>query len=211
MNKRNGRLIVMSGPSGAGKGSIIQKYMAQNSDCVFSVSATTRPPRTGEEDKVHYYFIEPEEFLRLLESGGMLEYTVYNGNYYGTPRSYVEEVIGRGQDMILDIEVNGGMQVKANYPNALMIFVLPPSYPALEERLKGRGSENDQSVVARLETAKAELAKAWNYDYILINDDLDAAVEDFRSIIKAERCRRENNPAFLREFSRQLAAYLSLK
>lgn len=206
VNRELGRLIVVSGPSGAGKGSIVLRYMERNPDCVLSVSATTRPPRNGEKDTIHYHFIEAEMFIHLLESGGMLEHTMYNGHYYGTPRSYVEEAINQGQDVILEIEVNGGMQVKANYPDAVMIFVLPPSYPVLLQRLKKRGSEDEEAICGRLLTARDELAKAWNYDYILINDDLDDAVEDFRSIIKAERCRRENNPQFLREFSRELAA-----
>ena len=194
---RRGLLIVFSGPSGCGKGTIVKKLLEENEDIRVSVSATTRVPRPGETEGVSYFFKTREEFDRLVASGGMLEYATYVGNSYGTPRETVEAWREEGYHVILEIEVQGALQVKANCPDAVLVFVLPPSFEELERRLIGRGTEAEDVVEKRLAMAREEVKSASKYDYIVINDVLEEAVEDMNTILHAQQMRTENMRDFL--------------
>jgi guanylate kinase len=155
----------------------------------YSISVTTRPPRPGERDGVDYYFVSEEEFQRLRESGGLLEWACVYGNYYGTPRQPVEEALGRGEDVLLEIDVQGARQVKEKCPEAVAIFIMPPSYQELARRLAGRGTEDTCQRSRRLALAKAEVSQARYYDYVVVNEDVAAAADKIRAIIVAEKCR----------------------
>ena len=196
MNK--GLLIVFSGPSGCGKGTILKQFLARNEDVRVSVSATTRAPREGEQERVSYFFKTKEEFEELARSGGMLEYATYVGNSYGTPRASVEAWRGEGYHVVLEIEVQGALQVKRNCPDALLVFVLPPSFEELERRLTGRGTEEPQVVARRLAMAKEELESAGQYDYILVNDVVEEAVADLETIVNAEQMKTPHMQDFLK-------------
>ncbi|MCI5800657.1 MAG: guanylate kinase [Oscillospiraceae bacterium] len=187
MNKK-GRLIVCSGPSGVGKGTIVRRYVEEHPGVELSVSATTRGPRPGEEEGVHYYFISREQFEEKIAGDGMLEYASFAGNYYGTPRDKVEQALSRGRDVILEIEVQGAMKVKARCPEALLVFIMPPSFEVLRRRLSGRGTEDAATVARRLSAAAGEMEKARGYDYIVVNDDLEEALADFGAVITAAKC-----------------------
>lgn len=186
MNKR-GILIVFSGPSGVGKSTLLGHFFSKERDVSYSVSATTRPPRKGEVDGVNYHFISHEEFTRMIENGEMLEHTFYNGNYYGTPRAFVEKELAAGRDVILEIEVNGAAQVKKTCPEALFVFVLPPAFDKLKDRLTGRGTEDDEAIMGRLAAARYELEQAMGYDYIIVNDSLEEAAQNLQCIIKTAK------------------------
>ena len=164
MNK--GLLIVVSGPAGSGKGTV-NAHLLETDDFVYSVSATTRAPRPGEIDGVNYHFISREEFLARIDSGDMLEYTEYCGNFYGTPRKEAEEVLASGKNLILEIEVEGARNVKKKFPDAVLILLLPPSFAVQEARLRGRGTETEEKVLARLARTKEEIAEADFYDYVV--------------------------------------------
>ncbi len=196
MNK--GLLIVFSGPSGCGKGTILKQFLARNEDVRVSVSATTRAPREGEQEGVSYFFKTKEEFEELARSGGMLEYATYVGNSYGTPRASVEAWREEGYHVVLEIEVQGALQVKRNCPDALLVFVLPPSFEELERRLTGRGTEEPQVVARRLAMAKEELESAGQYDYILVNDVVEEAVADLETIVNAEQMKTPHMQDFLK-------------
>lgn len=185
MNK--GLLLVVSAPSGGGKGTILKELFQQDPNLRMSVSATTRQPRPGEEHGEQYYFISREEFRGLIDSGSMLEHAEYVGNYYGTPKGPVDQWRNEGRDVVLEIEVQGGAQIKRLEPDCVSIFITPPSLEVLEKRLRDRGTEEDAVVRQRLETARQELAHAEDYDYIVINDRLEDAVEDMQAIIRAEK------------------------
>ena len=188
MPEKRGQLIVFSGPSGVGKGTILAKYMQGRSDICYSVSATTRAPRPGEVDGRQYFFLTRQEFEKMIEEGRMLEYAQYNGNYYGTPSRFVEEKLQAGVDVVLEIEVQGAAKVRAACPAALFVFVLPPSFETLRSRLTGRGTEDEATVQKRLNAALDELRQASAYDYVIVNDDLDQAVEELSAVVKAARC-----------------------
>lgn len=173
---RQGNLFVISGPSGAGKGTLVARLVRDVSDAWVSVSVTTRPPREGEVDGVHYFFASPEDFQHLVDDDGLLEWARYGGNCYGTPRLSVEQHIAKGDQVILEIDVQGGFQVKEKFPSAHLVFIEPPSLEVLEERLRGRGTETDESVAMRMKTARVELSRKMEYDVRLVNDDLDKAV-----------------------------------
>ena len=196
---KKGALIVFSGPSGCGKGTILKAYQQKGNNLYFSVSATTRSPREGEEDGVHYFFVTKEEFEKKIQEGGMLEYASYVGNYYGTPRQAVEEKRNEGCDVVLEIEVQGALQVKKSCPDATMIFVLPPSLAVLKERLTKRGTESPETIARRLDMAKEEIKKAPLYDYIIVNGELEKAVEDFGAILQSNRLKAENQKDILEE------------
>lgn len=185
---KKGKLIVCSGPSGVGKGTIVRRYVEEHPEVELSVSATTRAPRPGEEEGVHYYFLSREQFEEEIAGDGMLEYASFAGNYYGTPASRVEKALEDGRDVILEIEVQGAMKVKARCPQALLIFIMPPSFEVLRQRLFGRGTEDEAAVARRLSAAAGEMEKARAYDYIVVNDDLDRAVSDFGAVITAVKC-----------------------
>lgn len=188
MNK-NGKLYVFTGPSGTGKGTILSQVLKQDARLFLSVSATTRAPREGEIHGRHYYFLDKQTFEDKINNGEFLEYAQYVGNYYGTLEEPVNEQLANGNDVVLEIEVQGAMQIHEKRPDAVMIFVAPPSIEELERRLVGRGTENPEKVAARMKTAEEELKQADKFDYIIVNDDLDCAIADLLAILRAERCR----------------------
>ena len=185
MNK--GLLIVLSGPSGVGKGTVLKSVFERDSNLVYSVSCTTRKPRPGEIDGVHYYFITTDEFEENIKNGKMLEHAVYCDNYYGTAAEYVEEQRNAGKDVVLEIETRGAAQVMEKCKDAVTVFIAPPSLEKLEQRLKGRGTEDDAVIIKRTEKAKEELSRMLDYEYVVINDVLETAAEDILSILRAER------------------------
>ncbi len=185
--KNNGQLIVLSGPSGAGKDTILKRLLEQNKNLRLSVSATTRMPRPGETDGVDYHFISKEQFHAMLDQGKMLESAEYCENCYGTPREPIENWMSQGYDVILEIEVQGGSQIKKKCPDCASIFILPPSLSALEQRLRDRGTEDEQVIQKRLATARKEIAEAVHYDYEVINDTVENAVNQINHIICAEK------------------------
>ena len=192
-----GKTFIIAGPSGVGKGTIIQALFAQQKNLYFSVSATTRAPRPGEVDGVHYHFLTREQFLRWIEEDAFLEHAEYIGNFYGTPKRYVDEAMDRGEDVILDIEVQGAEQVHRQRPDVVRIFIAPPSWEELERRLVGRGTEDPEKVRRRLERSREDILLARYYDYLVINSDLDQAVEEIQAIITAEHCRARERYDFV--------------
>ena len=186
MKSEKGLLIVFSGPAGCGKSTVLSRYMQKYENCVFSVSATTRKPREGEADGVNYHFVTRDEFEAMLARGEMLEHTEYCGNYYGTPLKPILKALEEGKDVIFDIEVDGAFQVKKRYPEALLIFMQPPSLEELRARLEGRGTETSEVIDKRMERAETELGLAEKYDYIIVNDTVEDAVEDLESVIEYE-------------------------
>ena len=186
--QKKGTLFVFSGPSGVGKGTLNAKLFAEFGDQIaFSVSATTRAPREGEIDGKHYFFISRQEFENRIANNDFLEYAQFAGNFYGTPKSYVMSLLEQGKNVLLEIEVQGAMQVMERMPECVSIFVLPPSFEELERRLRGRGTESEEKVRARLETARGEIAYAPRYQYRIVNgEDADAAYQQLRGIYLKE-------------------------
>lgn len=189
MNK--GQLFVVTGPSGAGKGTVLSKVFQQTNQLYFSVSATTRAPRDGEVDGVNYHFLTRERFEALISEDRFLEYAQYVEQFYGTPLDPVEEHLVQGDDVLLEIEVQGALRVKRKRPDAILIFIAPPSLEELEHRLRGRGTETEEKIARRLGAARNECAQMDQYQYIVINDKIDQAAEELRAIILASRCRAE--------------------
>ena len=191
---RKGLLLVISGPAGVGKGTINLSLISRNSDIRMSVSATTRSPRPGEIDGVHYFFKSEEAFQKMIDEGAFLEYMrVFNANYYGTPKSFVEQELSEGRSVILEIDVQGAMRVKAAYPDAVLIFIAPPSMSELKSRLIHRGTESSEAIERRFETAYHEMELVDRYDYVVVNDILDLAIARTEDIIVAERCKVSRN------------------
>ncbi len=180
-----GTLYVISAPSGCGKGTILSEVLKEFKNIHYSVSATTRSPREGEVNGVNYYFITREEFETEIENGGMFEYAEFCGNYYGTPKAKVIEKLNLGIDVILEIETVGAMKVKKAYPDAVLIFILPPSIDTLRERLVGRGTEALDVIERRVGEAASEIEKSYDYDYVLVNDNLMDAIEGLETIMKS--------------------------
>ena len=187
MNRR-GTLFVVTGPSGAGKGTVLSQVFQKLDRLYFSVSATTRAPRQGEVDQVHYFFISKDEFRDMIAQDRLLEYAEYVNNFYGTPEAPVEQHLQNGDDVILEIELQGALKVKAKRPDAVLVFIAPPSFEELRRRLTGRGTEKPEVIEQRLTQARQECANMEKYDYIVINDVLEGAVDELRSIIMAQRC-----------------------
>ena len=192
MIKRRGLLIVLSGPSGVGKGTVRKELFSQpDTNYEYSISMTTRAPRVGEVDGVDYFFKSREEFEQLIEQGGLLEHAEFVGNYYGTPLAYVHETLDAGRDVFLEIEVQGAAQIREKAPDALFIFLAPPSISELEQRLIGRGTEPEDVIARRIATAREEVEMMSLYDYVVENDEVQNACDKINAIIKAEHCRRE--------------------
>lgn len=177
-----GKLVVISGASGVGKGTVLGIMMKKRSDLSFSVSATTRSPRPGEVDGVHYYFVTKERFEEMIDAGEFLEYDAHAANYYGTPRTQAEEKMTRGS-VLLDIEPNGARQVKASAPDALLVFIMPPSMEELERRLRGRGDTPEEQIVMRMERAVWEMEQRSWYDHVVVNDDAERCADEILKII----------------------------
>jgi len=184
-----GLLIVISGPSGAGKGTICTALMEREPNLRYSVSATTRLPRQGEVDGKNYLFMDKEKFIVLREQGEFLEWAEVYGNFYGTPRKNVEAMLNKGYDVILEIDIQGALQVKEKFPQGVFIFILPPSLEELETRITKRGTDTKDVIARRMSAAVKELAYVSEYDYVVVNDQVDAAVQRVRAIITAEKCR----------------------
>ena len=183
MNKR-GKLLVLSGPSGCGKGTVLRALMAGREDMMFSVSATTRAPRPGEVNGREYYFVSRERFAEMVEQGELLEHAEFVGNCYGTPRAPVLEQLEKGRHVLLDIEVQGAAQVKKAMPEAVTVFLCPPSLKELERRLRGRGTETEETILRRLKTAEYEMTLAPEYDYTVVNDEVERAAAVLAEILE---------------------------
>ena len=194
-----GKLIVVSGPSGAGKSTVIRKMMAGRDDIRFSVSATTRAPREGEIDGKDYFFLDKSRFEEMIRENEFLEHAQYVGNYYGTPAAPVLENLRQGINVILDIEVQGASNVRKAMPAAVTVFLAPPSFAALEERLRGRGLDSEEKIRQRLARAREEYQEIPKYDYIVINDDVDEAAQELSAILLASQCRTADRLARLQE------------
>lgn len=187
-----GILFVLSGPSGVGKGTVRKAIMQENDlNLHYSISVTTRKPREGEVDGVDYFFKTKEEFQHMIENNELLEWAEYCGNYYGTPMRYVQEMLAKGNDVLLEIEVQGALQVKKRFPQAVFIFLMPPSFDELRNRITNRGTEAQQLIDDRMTVAKKEIKQMIHYDYIVENDEVDLACERIKSIIRAEHYRKE--------------------
>ena len=189
--KSSGQLFVLSGPSGVGKSSLRENVRKEFSQLAYSISYTTRPPRHGEAEGRDYHFVSKDTFLAMREAGAFVEWAIVHGNYYGTSGDRLEKQLNEYGDVLLEIDVQGARQVKARFPQACFIFVLPPDREALEERLLKRGTEQGEDIETRLENAMEELLEASWYDYLIINDDLDEAVEALKAVILAARYRRQ--------------------
>lgn len=187
--KERGSLIVISGPSGAGKGTIIKKYLDEYENAWLSVSCTSRAQRPGDIPDVSYYFLTRDQFEEKIKNNELLEYTEYNGNYYGTPKEHIEEKLKNGIDVLLEIEVQGALAVKELIPEALCIFIMPPSMKELRERLVGRGTDSKEKILGRFKTAYKEINEVTNYNYVVVNDEVENAVEKINAILISEKCR----------------------
>ncbi len=182
----NKKLFVISGSSGVGKGTVLKGFLERNPEFMLSISCTTRSPRPGEIDGVNYFFISKEEFQDCINNNKFLEWAEFAGNYYGTKKKYINQCLADGKDIILEIETNGAMQVKKQMPEAVLIFICPPSYETLENRLRGRHTEDEATIQKRLEEVKKELKAAENFDYKIVNDDLETAITTLENVIKGE-------------------------
>lgn len=201
---RQGALVVISGFAGAGKGTLVKELMKRYDNYALSVSMTTRSPRPGEKEGESYFFVTKEQFEKTIEENGFIEYAQYVGNYYGTPRAYVEEQMRSGKDVILEIEIQGAHKVRKLYPDAILIFVTPPSAQILKERLTGRGTETAEVIKKRMDRAAQESEGIEDYDYIAVNDDIETCVSNVRGMIEASHFR----PALNEEFISQVRADL---
>lgn len=182
---------MLSGPSGVGKGTVCAALRKMGTELVYSVSATTRQPREGEVNGVNYFFKTREEFSAMIESDDLLEYAEYCGNFYGTPKEFVEETLASGRDIILEIEVQGALKVKRKFPEGVFIFLLPPSLDELQSRIVTRGTETEEVIKSRMSIAREELRLMEHYDYAIVNDQVEAACRRIQAILTAERCRKE--------------------
>lgn len=202
--RHKGILIVVSGFSGAGKGTLMKRLVQDYDNYALSISATTRSPRPGEEDGREYFFLQKERFEQKIAENGLIEYARYCDNYYGTPRKYVEEQLAQGKDVILEIEIQGALKVKKQYPDALLLFVMPPSAAELRNRLVGRGTETPEVIEKRMHRAVEEAEGIENYEYLVVNDDLDTCVRQLHEIIKAAHNTPLRNEEFIEKMRKEL-------
>ena len=201
---RKGILVVVSGFSGVGKGTLMRCLTERYGHYALSISATTRGPREGEEDGREYFFKTKEEFEQLIEENRLIEYACFCENYYGTPRDYVEDQMEQGRDVILEIEIQGAMKIREQYPDALLLFVMPPDAETLANRLRGRGTETEEVIQARLNRAVEESEGADQYDYIVVNDNLEKAVEEVYSLIESQHNKVSRNLEFIAQIQQEL-------
>lgn len=197
--KQKGMLLIFSGPSGSGKDTILDELKKLDGNIQISVSATTRAARENEIDGVHYFFVNEKDFVGKLEHGKILEHNYYSGYYYGTPKEPVDNWLKEGKTVILKIDVNGAANIKKIYPDAVSIFVIPPTMEILENRLRRRKTDSEEDIIKRLNTAKDEIKRCPEYDYVVINDELDVAVNDVATIIKAEHFKYNNMKTIISE------------
>lgn len=202
--KRKGILIVVSGFSGAGKGTLMKKLMEEYDNYALSISMTTRNPRSGEEDGREYFFVTKEQFEEKIGQDGLIEYANYCGNYYGTPRAYVEQQLEAGKDVILEIEIQGALKIREKFPTALLLFVMPPSAKELRRRLIGRGTETQEVIDQRMHRAMEEAQGIEQYDYIVINDQLEECVKELHAIIGAAHNTPFRNEEFINNMREEL-------
>lgn len=199
-----GILVVVSGFSGAGKGTLMKALLEKYDNYALSISATTRQPREGEENGREYFFVSRETFEHMIEENQLIEYAQYVNNYYGTPSQYVSQQMAEGKDVILEIEIQGALKIKERFPEALLLFVLPPSAQELKRRLVGRGTESPEVIEARLHRAAEEAEGMTSYDYILVNDTIETCVEDMHQLIRTQHSRVNNNLDFIRQMKEEL-------
>lgn len=198
---RQGCLIVISGPSGTGKGTVCSALLSAHPEIAYSISATTRSPREGERHGVNYYFLTKPVFETMISEGELLEWATVYGNYYGTPLQPIKEKLAAGQDILLEIDTQGALKVQERFPDGVFIFLLPPSLMELERRIRGRGTEDEASLACRLQAAQKEIGVAQQYHYVVVNDEVKTAVAKIVAILTAEHCRVEGNQDLLRMVS----------
>lgn len=198
-----GLLFVVSAPAGCGKDTILGEVFKRTDTAGYAVSATTREPRDGEVNGVHYHFLSREEFQKKIADGEVLEYAEYCGNYYGTLKKSVETLISGGKDAVLKIEVEGAMNIRKMFPEACLVFILPPSWEVLEQRLRSRGTETEQVIAERTKQARTEISFAKNYDYLIVNDKLEDAVNDLLAVFRAEKLKRTRCPELIERFEKE--------
>lgn len=207
MKHSKGILIVISGFSGAGKGTLVKRLLSDYDNYALSISMTTRAPRNSEKDGVEYFFVTKEEFEKTIEEGGLLEHACYCGNYYGTPKKYVEEQLALGRDVILEIDVQGALQIREKFDDTLLLFVTPPSAAELKARLEGRQTESAEVIANRLSRANEESGWMKEYDFIVVNDDLDECVVNTNSMIEAAHCTPIRSSALINNLQEELKGF----
>ncbi|MBE5856018.1 MAG: guanylate kinase [Lachnospiraceae bacterium] len=208
MSKPRGILIVISGFSGAGKGTVVNELVKDKDAYALSISMTTRAPRPGDAEGVTYFFVSREKFEETIEAGGLLEYAQYCDNYYGTPKAYVESQLAQGKNVILEIEIQGALKIKEQFDDAVLFFITPPSIAELERRLRSRGTETEEVIKKRIERAAEEAKGIENYDYLIINDKLDECVSNIKNVVAAAKTAPKRNRQFIGELRDELGTCL---